>query len=423
MKQRVEQWMWRIATGLVIPMPVLLLYALAPAEIVMTVVAVLFVTHGFLTRHWNWLRQPWICAAGLLWGQIILSSIVTGHGHAIVQATCFGRYFLFIAALQAWILPGARVRAVLARVYGGVAIWLVAGCWQQYIWGRNIWGYGRWADGALLGPLWAPRVGSGLFMTALPGLFPTAIRLSQRDGARGRIMATAMLLGLVLTMVLVAQRMPLFLMLGGMGIVGLLVPRLRSGLVAVLLLGAGGVALSPVLAPQAYHKLVVNFIAHMHAFADSPYGMLFIRAGVMIGRHPWFGLGFDGFRHACPDPAYFHGLPWLGVAEGPHGGATGCNLHPHNYYLLMGTMGGIPAMGLFIALAVCLLVSIWTGIVPTRDPQRLMVAIVTTLVFWPVASNSSLLTQPAAGWLSMITGWALAVSPVASRLQYVHGGD
>ncbi|AHI25950.1 Putative O-antigen polymerase [Komagataeibacter xylinus E25] len=423
MKQQAEQWMWRIAAGLVISMPVLLLYALAPAEIVVTVVAVLFLAHSVLTRHGNWLRQPWVIVAGLLWGQIILSSMVMGSGHSVAQAACFGRYFLFIAALQAWVLPGTRARAVLARVYAGVAIWLVAGCWQQYICGRNIWGYGRWADGALLGPLWAPRAGSGLFMTALPGLFPIAIRLSQREGARGRIMAAGMLLGLVLTMVLVAQRMPLFLMLGGMGIAGLLVPRLRGGLVAVGLLGAGGVALSPVLAPQAYHKLVVNFIAHMHAFADSPYGMLFIRAGVMIGRHPWFGLGFDGFRHACPDPAYFHGLPWLGVAEGPHGGAAGCNLHPHNYYLLMGTMGGIPAMGLFMALVACLLVPAWKAVAPTRDPQRLMLAVVVTLVSWPVASTSSLLTQPTAGWLSMIVGWALAASPFTARLRYVHGGD
>ncbi|MCK9818628.1 O-antigen ligase family protein [Komagataeibacter oboediens] len=421
--QQVEHWMWRIAAGLVIPMPVLLLYALAPAEIVLTVVAMLFVIHAVLTRHWTWLRQPWVVVAVLLWGQIIVSSVVAQEVHGVMQSLCFGRYFLFVAALQTWILPDIRIRAVLARVYGGVAIWLVAGCWQQYICGRNIWGYGRWADGALLGPLWAPRVGAGLFMTALPGLFPVAIRLSQRDGVRGRIMAAAMLLGLILTMVLVAQRMPLFLMLGGMGLAGLLVPRLRGGLLAVGVLGACGVALSPVLAPQAYNKLVVNFIAHMHAFADSPYGMLFIRAGVMIRQHPWFGLGFDGFRHACPDPTYFHGLPWLGIAEGPHGGATGCNLHPHNYYLLMGTMGGMPAMGLFIALVACLLVQIWRGLTPARDPQRLMLAVVATLVFWPVASTSSFLTQPSGGWLFMVTGWALAVSPVTSRLQYVHGRD
>lgn len=421
--QRVERWMLRIATGLVLPMPLLLLYALAPAEIVVTAVAILFMAHSVLCRHWCWLRQAWVAVAAMLWGDIMLCSGLAQGGHALLQSMGFGRYFLFVAALQVWVLPSPAVRLALARAYGLVALWLVAGCWQQYLCGRNFMGYGRWEDGALLGPLWAPRAGHALVMTALPGLFPRFVALSGHVGGRGRLLAASMLLGLVVTMVLVAQRMPLLQMLAAMAVVGMLVPRLRAAVLAVGVLGAGCVALSPLLAPQAYAKLVVNFMAHMHDFADSPYGMLFIRAGVMIAHHPWSGLGFDGFRHACPDPAYFHGLPWLGIAEGAHGGAVGCNLHPHNFYLLMGTMGGLPAMGLFAALAACCLLPVWRGLVAAREPQRLMLGVTAALVFWPVQSNSSLLTQPTAGWMLMAIGWALAASPVASQLQYMHGRD
>lgn len=415
--QQAELWMRRVVTGLVIPMPLLLLYALAPAEIVMTGVAVLFAVHCIMCRDWCWLRQAWVIVAGLLWGDIVLSSAMTGTVHTVMQALCLVRYFVFVAALQHWVLPDPHIRGVLLRAYGAVALWLVVGCWQQYLCGRNFMGYGRWEDGALLGPLWAPRAGQALVMTGLPTLFPYAIRLAMREGGRGRVMAAGLLLGLVLTMVLVAQRMPLLCLLAGMAAVGIVVPRLRGGVVAVVLLGAVGIGLSPVLAPQAYHKLVVNFLMHMQGFAQSPYGMLFIRAGVMIWHHPWLGLGFDGFRHACPDPAYFHGLPWLGVAEGTYGGAGGCNLHPHNYYLLMGTMGGVPAMILFIAMAICWLKAICAGIIPMRDPQRLMLAITCGIVFWPVQSTSSFLTQPSAGWMFMAIGWALAACPVASRLQ------
>ncbi|BAK83261.1 O-antigen ligase family protein [Komagataeibacter medellinensis] len=421
--RQVEWWMLRVATALVLPMPLLLLYALAPAEIVMTAVAIMFMAHCVLCRHWCWLRQAWVVVAALLWGDIVLCAGLAEGMRGVMHAVGFGRYFVFVAGLQVWVLPQAIVRQQLARAYGWVALWLVAGCWQQYLCGRNFMGYGRWADGALLGPLWAPRAGYALVMTALPGLFPHFIRLSGQSGARGRPMVVAMLLGLALTMVLVAQRMPLVHMLAAMGVVGLVVPRLRAGVLAVMVMGAGEIALLPVLSPQAYDKLVVNLVAHMHAFADSPYGMLFIRAGVMIARHPWFGLGFDGFRHACPDPAYFHGLPWLGVAEGAYGGAAGCNLHPHNFYLLVGTMGGLPAMGLFGVLVVCLLAPIWRGLAAAHDPQRLMLAVTVTLELWPVQSTSSLLTQPTAGWLFMAVGWALAVSPVASQLQYMRGRD
>ncbi|QHC37177.1 O-antigen ligase domain-containing protein [Komagataeibacter xylinus] len=421
---KLEQWMRWIATGLVIPMPLLLLYALAPAEIVMTTVAVLFVAHCVLRRDGGWLRQGWVAAAGLLWAQIVLASLLAGQG--VTQAVMFMRYFVFVAALQNWVLSDPRTRRMLAWAYGAVAVWLVAGCWQQYLCGRNFMGYGRWEDGALLGPLWAPRAGQALVMTALPGLFPQVIDLARREGARGRVMAGALLLGLVVTMVLIAQRMPLLRLLLAMGLCSLLVPRLRAVAGAAVVAGAGAVALSPLLAPQAYHKLVLNFVTHMQGFADSPYGMLFIRAGVMIERHPWFGLGFDGFRHACPDPAYFHGLPWLGVSEGVHGAAVGCNMHPHNFYLLMGTMGGVPAMVLFAAFAACVLARAWRGLAAataTRDPQRLMLAVACVVVLWPLQSTSSFLTQPTGGWLFMILGWALACVPPASHLQSVRDRD
>ncbi|WP_242402352.1 hypothetical protein [Komagataeibacter kakiaceti] len=171
--RQAELWMRRVVTGLVVPMPLLLLYALAPAEIVMTAVAVLFVAHCMLCRDWGWLRQAWVVVAGMLWGEIVLSSAVMGGAHAVMQALCLVRYFLFVAALQVWILPDSRTRGVMVRAYGAVALWLVAGCWQQYLCGRNFLGYGRWADGALLGPLWAPRAGQALVMTALPALFPS----------------------------------------------------------------------------------------------------------------------------------------------------------------------------------------------------------------------------------------------------------
>ncbi|MDT8872613.1 O-antigen ligase domain-containing protein [Komagataeibacter rhaeticus] len=339
----------------------------------------------------------------------------------MLHAAGFSRYFVFVAALQAWVLPCAAVRRVLARAYGLVALWLVAGCWQQYLCGRNFMGYGRWADGALLGPLWAPRAGHALVMTALPGLFPYLITLSERAGGYGRLKAAALLLGLVLTMVLVAQRMPLLHMLAAMGVVGLLVPRLRAGMLAVGVLGAGALPCRPAGA-QAYDKLVVNLVTHLHDFADSPYGMLFIRAGVMIARHPWSGLGFDGFRHACPDPAYFHGLPWLGWRKARMAVPWGATC-TRTISICSWARWGLPAMGLFAALAVCLLVPMWRGLVGAHDPCRLMLAITAALVLWPVQSTSSLLTQPTAGWMFMAIGWGLAAAPVASQLQFMRGRD
>ena len=85
-------------------------------------------------------------------------------------------------------------------------------------------------------------------------------------------------------------------------------------------------------------------------------------------------------------------------------------------------MGGLPAIGLYGTLVLCWLRVACTDLSPARDPGRRMLAITCFLVFWPIQSSSSFLTQPTAGWLFMAVGWALAASPVTNRLQRVGAG-
>ncbi|WP_239029691.1 O-antigen ligase family protein [Novacetimonas pomaceti] len=403
-------WMKRLAVWGTFTFPLLLCYALAPSEILMCVIAGAFVVRSALCREWGWLRQPWFVFSLILGIDIVLASAYVGSGHAVLQSVLLVRYPVFVAAMACWVLTDPQDRRRLRVAYAIVAVWIVAGSWQQYICGRNLMGYGRWEDGALLGPLWAPRAGQALFMTAFTGLMPAILSLAQRRNRSGLVYAGCILVLLVLTFLLISQRMPTLLFLFGTLCLALLVRSLRGPFILACLVGVAGIALSPVVAPQAYNKLVISFEHQMHHFADSPYGMLFIRAMVMLKDHPWIGFGYDGFRINCPNPAYFHGLPALGIPDGPHGGAPGCNLHPHNYYLQVATMAGWPGCALFCLVVACLLRPMAAVLRRGHMTAGQMVPCVLAFVIvWPLQSTSSFSTQPTAGWVFLALGWALAV--------------
>src|SRR4051794_597504 len=106
-------------------------------------------------------------------------------------------------------------------------------------------------------------------------------------------------------MILIGQRMPLVLTLLGLLIVAVLMKPLRPVVLVAVLGGALLLAASPVVAPQAYHRLVEKFSSQLDNFAVSSYGKLYARAWEIGLQNPVTGLGFDGFGTGCPQPRYF----------------------------------------------------------------------------------------------------------------------
>ena len=152
----------------------------------------------------------------------------------------------------------------------------------------------------------------------------------------------ALMVAGVLVVVLIGQRMPVLLTGLGLFVTALLLPRLRTGVLAACAGAALLLAVSAVVVPPTFHRLIDKFSAQMEHFPDSPYGLITGRAVAMIAAHPLLGLGFDGFRHHCADPAYFTGLN-----GGDGGGANVCVQHPHNHYLQAAVEAGIPGLVLF----------------------------------------------------------------------------
>ncbi len=408
---RVMETVAVIATIATVPA---LMHARALADGLICIVDLLFLARCAVQRDWAWTGRAWVILAGAFCLWLLLSTVLGGDPHAIAEALVVFRLPLFAAALQDWVLrkPSARLGITLSFV--AAALWVGGQSWLQLLTGHNLFGNPRWGDGALTGPFFKPRAGSVLLALFFPATLPPVLRLLGRATALRRFAGAFLLLVAVATMVLIGQRMPVLLMGFGLLLAALFVRSLRRPVAIAVLGGAVLLALTPIVSPATFGKLAVHFVEQMSHFWDSAYGQLYLRALVMIRTAPVFGLGLDGFRNHCADPAFFKGSVWLGVSDARISPVDGCNIHPHNYWLDVAVSGGLVGLAMFAGLAVLWLRGIGRNLVPATEPMRLAVLIATAVALWPLASTSSLFVADIGGWVMLTIGWGLALADAAA---------
>ena len=378
----------------VLCLPAALLYARALAEILIGVTDALFLVHLTVTRDLSFCRRPHaargFALAALAWWVWQIACSAVGTGGLLLSLVLF-RLPLFAVALGGWVLAGPRARRALWWVVAGAVCWIVIECWQQYLLGQNIFGAPRWGDGALTGPFSRPRAGPELILTLFAVMLPAASWLlaSPRRPARaGGIVLVA--LGAA-TVLLIGQRMPSALLIAGLVLSGLLLPRLRLATVLAGLAGGAALAASPFLAPATYGKLILQTREQLGHFPESAYGQIWLHAIAIARQHPWFGLGFDAFRRACASAA---------------SAQASCNLHPHNYYLEAADNGGVPLLLLFVFMTATACATLARGRLGALRTGLLVGAV---LAFWPLASTSAFTSMPNAGWIFLLLGLGFAV--------------
>ncbi len=397
----------RSAVAATLLLPLALLYSRAIGDILVSSIAILFLLDRWARRDWAWTRSAWTRLALLFWLWVMVCTCLAGTAHAIGEGLVSLRLFLFVAALENFVLPDRDRRRQLTRVILAIAAWIVIESWQQYLFGVNIFGVPRSGDGALTGPLFGLRAGPTYVLVFFPAWLPPIMRLLGHSRAVARAGGVLLLIVGVATMVLIGQRMPTLLLVLGLGISGLLLRRFRWPMAGAVLCGALLLAATPIISPPTYAKLVLHFYQQMQHFWASQYGLLFVRAAVMLQAHPWIGLGFDGFRDNCDNPGYyFRSIAWLGLHD--TGDSLGCSIHPHNYWLQIATSAGLPGLLLFGALVAVWLRGIGRGLLAAGDPLRVALFVTVCVEFWPIASTTSLFTLPNAGWTFLMIGWGLA---------------
>jgi O-antigen ligase len=402
---RAHRRLWWVSIVLVLLLPAVLMGARGAADAMIVAVALLFLAHSAGARDWTWMRAPWTALGLAVWLWMVICSIIMGGADSVLQALGLLRFFVFVAALECWVLADRRARTWLHAVVILATLWVAGECWQQYLFGTNVFGVPRFVDGALSGPFTRPRAGPIYLELIFPALLPPLLFLTNRPNRVRWAVAMGLLALAMVTMILIGQRMPMMLLLLGLCVTGLLYRRFRLPILLTIAVGAVLLALTPVVSPPTFAKLVVKFSTQMEHFWTSDYGLLFARAVTMIQAHPWLGLGWDGFRNHCMDPQYLVQPSWL--PPGNPTAAGGCAIHPHNYWTQIGTTAGVPAMLMW-----AVLVGLWLWRMCGRgfrnNGRRAALLVFLVVSMWPIASTTSLFTVPNAGFTFLMIGWGLA---------------
>ena len=358
-------WLDRAALLAGLALPVAMLHGRALAEILLGVIIGLFLLHSALRRDWTWLRMPWLRIGLLWWGWLLACSLPLWPGRtgdSLAQALVAGRYLLAVAALQHFVLRPAPARRWLLMVLDALTAYLAVHLLAQAALGTSLYGQPRWDKGQLTGPFDRPRAAAPLSRLLLPALLRRLPGLPAWAGV-------ALIAGGIGVVALAGQRMPLFMLLFGLVVSGLMLPALRRKLLAAILAGVVLTAAAAALSPPVASRLEL-FASQLADLPDSDYGRIAIHAAGLVAEHPLTGLGARGFRLACD------------VATPPQG----CAQHPHNHYLEAAVDAGLPGLALFSALVLA-----WLAALARGRPDALRVGLFAAVLVqeWPLSSMSN----------------------------------
>ncbi|MHB1676692.1 MAG: O-antigen ligase family protein [Sulfuriferula sp.] len=375
--------------------PVGLAIGNAAAEIVLSLIVILFLTNSIKERDFSWLKRDWVLALLALWLYGCIRSLFTDNpGKTFIDALPWVRFILFAVALESWILVHEKWRNLLLN-FGFIAVtWLAADAIFQYIHGTDLFGRSITLAHRLTASYSKPIVGIMIAWLFMPFLFG---RIDKKQTIQALGFAVLTLTAILLS----GERMALMFSLLSILLVALFVPRLRkTGLIALLVIAISMAGLMA-MKPSLYDRQVKSTIAVIGNLPDSPYGVIWHSALDIIKDYPVFGIGMGNFRLVCPDSRY-------GADDAKGLGYSRCASHPHNIYLEWLTEGGVIAFSGFV-LAMFFVLRRFIDSFNANRHNYLFIALMTTFAvrLWPIASTTSFFHGWSAIPFWLVLGWGL----------------
>ena len=373
--------------------PFILLIERSPADLWLSLLALIFAVRSVVRREGWWLKIFWVRAAFLFWGACLLSAALSSlPAYSLGEAFAWFRFPLFAMATAFWL---GRDRRLLYFMILTTGVGLVAMCGILTAeilivgpqGGRLSWPYGDLVPGNYLA-----KVGLPAFVVAV------ALATSYANNV-ARAGAFVALVSIVLS-VMTGERIN-FLIRACSGMIAAVAwkPKLwRVLLIVAVELIAVVVVMNT--RPDLGNRYVQKFIDQLPTHADSPYYRAMAPGVLAFDQEPLFGFGPGNLRHLCKEV----------TAGSPD---FDCHPHPHNYYIQMAGEAGI----LGLVTGVLFLGSlIWVCVVPAiRNRDNVVVAtmwIVPFGVFWPISSTSDFFGQ----WNNIFMWSAVAIALAGARL-------
>ena len=302
--------------------PFILLIERSPADIWLTLLALVFAVRAAVLREGWWLRAFWVRAAFLFWAVCFVAAAASSLPlYSIGETAAWFRFPLFAMATAFWLGRDPRL-LYLMILSTGVGMVMMCGILTAEViivgpqGGRLSWPYGDLVPGNYLA-----KVGLPAFVVAVA--FATS--LGNRLARVGGVVA---LLSIILS-VLTGERINFLI-------------RACSGMLAsvswkpkwwrVFLIVAVEVAAVVIVfqtRPDLGDRYVDNFIDNLPTHTDSAYYRAAAPGVLAFDQAPVLGIGPGNLRYLCEE-----------VSAGFH--AYDCHPHPHNFYIqLLGEAGAV----------------------------------------------------------------------------------
>lgn len=402
----------KLGLGLLVSLPVLFIIGRAPADIAISLIALLFLVRSWSGLGWLWLKRPWVSAALVFWAYLLLiSAFAIDPEDSFGRALPFIRFILFAAALQHWLLVDRQnIRYLLGTLATALGFVLVD-CLYQYFNNNGEDLFGKVAEGAfrLSGPFNNDVVGTFTAKISLPLLgwwFTWSAAKGHLSWLIGGLLAGC--IGLVI--MLTGERMAL----GTYGIgVFLLVICIKEARLPLLLIGAialAGLGTAIIANPTLHQRFVGHTVNDVDDFWAGRYGIIFVKAFEVWQDHPVTGVGLKNFRLTCETDNFDH--------KGPVD--SWCFTHPHNPYMELLAETGFLGFFLYLSVIGLVLKELSKGWRRERPDFALAVGSSAALIMflWPLLISKSIFSNWNAMLLWLIIGLALAIaSPRPHRLR------
>jgi O-antigen ligase len=395
-------WLERLGRLLICALPLLFLIGRAPADVALSLIGLLLLLRSGLRQDWAWLRTPWVALGLGLWLYLVgASAFADDVGAAYSRALPFGRFVLFGAALQHWLLPERTTRQALLLVLGAVIAFVVLDTLLQFATGRDLFGHAYEAK-RLTGPFGDKVPGTFLAKTSFPVL-GLALALTAAWQWRWRFaLSLGLIMLLAVTVAVTGERIALLSLGLGLLVFVLLLRELRLPLLlagaAAALLVAGTVASSPDLRA----RLIGHTAYDLEDFWGRRYGELFLRSVRIWQSEPAIGIGLKNFRLECANDHF--------LARGPV--EDRCYTHPHHIYLEWLVESGAIGFAGFLGLLLLWSRDLVKGLrrIAAEDYPIAVGACAALIVFvWPLRASMSFFSNWNATLFWLMLGLALAL--------------
>ncbi|WP_158046026.1 O-antigen ligase family protein [Skermanella pratensis] len=389
------------ARALTYSIPLLFLVGRMPADLAVIVTGILFLIDRALARDWSWVSTPWLMFGLMLWTWLMaMTPLSIDPMNSLDRTLGWGRYLLFAAALQHWVLTmrHARVKLLWSTASAMSIVILVA--FYEFL--PRFAGHEIVDEMRLMGPFSDPVVGTYLQKLACPVIGGMLGWAFTRGDARsfGLVGGAVAILGVAIF--LSGERMPTLLFVFGLVLFGFFLPEVRR-LLWIVSLGLVILVLGVALFNETMMTWMFNrSFAQIMNLGNSDYGQIWRTSLAIWLDHPLSGVGLRNYRVACADAAY--------DLYGPNH----CQLHPHNIYLEWLVEGGIIGLtGFLILLGLVFRPAAKTSFAALSTFDRCLAigALAGVITFvWPLASSQSAFSNWNGVLLWLAIGWLVAVT-------------